>query len=104
MPAISSIVKRVTNLGDRVLVQTPVYDIFFHSIENAGRTVLENKLLYDGESYRIDFDDLEKKLSQPLTTMMILCNPHNPVGKIWTKEELEKIGALCGVPVTEAEK
>ena len=95
VPAISSIVKRVTNLGDRVLVQTPVYDIFFHSIENAGRTVLENKLLYDGESYRIDFDDLEKKLSQPLTTMMILCNPHNPVGKIWTREELEKIGALC---------
>jgi len=95
VPAISSAVKRLTNIGDNVLVQTPVYDIFFHSVENGGRHVLENKLHYDGSRYSIDFSDLEEKLAQPLTTMMILCNPHNPVGKIWTKEELTRIGGLC---------
>ena len=95
IPAITSAVKRVTNVGDNVVIQTPVYDIFFHSVENAGRHVLENELLYRNGEYDIDFDDLEKKLSQPLTTMLILCNPHNPVGKIWSKEQLKKIGALC---------
>ncbi|BCN31101.1 MalY/PatB family protein [Anaeromicropila herbilytica] len=95
VPAITCAVKRLTNVGDNILVQTPVYDIFFHSIENHGRHVLENKLSYDGEKYEIDFEDLEEKLSHPLTTMMILCNPHNPIGKIWSKEELFKIGELC---------
>lgn len=95
VPALTCAVKRMTNHGDNVLVQTPVYDIFFHSIENTGRHVLENELVYDGEQYLIDFEDLELKLSQPLTTMMILCNPHNPVGKIWSEEELTRIGELC---------
>lgn len=95
VPAITCAVKRLTNTGDNVLVQTPVYDIFFHSIENHGRHVLESKLKYDGEQYSIDFEDLEAKLSDPQTTMMILCNPHNPIGKIWSKEELNRIGELC---------
>lgn len=95
VPAISCAVKRMTNVGDNILVQTPVYNIFFHSIENHGRHVLENKLKYDGKVYSIDFEDLEEKLSNPLTTMLILCNPHNPIGKIWSKEELAKIGQLC---------
>lgn len=95
VPAITSAIKRITNIGDNVVVQTPVYDIFFHSIENTGRHVFENKLQYDGTSYQIDYNDLEQKLANPQTTMMILCNPHNPVGKIWSKEELQRIGALC---------
>lgn len=95
VPAISSIVKRVTAVGDRVVLMTPVYDIFFHSVENAGRVVSENRLIYEGGVYRIDFEDLERKLADPLATMMILCNPHNPIGKIWTREELAAIGALC---------
>lgn len=95
VPAISSIVNRITNVGDNVVVLTPAYDIFFHSIENFGRHTLESKLAYDGKSYSIDFEDLENALSHPLTTMLILCNPHNPVGKIWTKDELSKIGKLC---------
>ena len=95
VPAISCLVKRLTNHGDRVLVLSPVYDIFFHSIENAGRITLECPLKYDGKGYEIDFADLEAKLSEPLTTLMILCNPHNPVGKLWSKDELERIGALC---------
>jgi cystathionine beta-lyase len=96
IPAVTSCVKRLTSVGDSVVIQTPVYDIFFHSVENTGRHVLENQLQYDrGRGYFIDFADLEQKLADPLTTMMILCNPHNPVGKIWTREELQKIGALC---------
>lgn len=95
VPAVTCAVKRMTNVGDRVLVQTPVYDIFFHSIENHGRHVVENKLKYNGMQYAIDFEDLEEKLSHPLTTMMILCNPHNPIGKIWSREELMRIGELC---------
>lgn len=93
--AITCAVKRITNTGDNVLVQTPVYNIFFNSIENHGRHVIENKLKYENGKYSIDFNDLEEKLSNPLTTMMILCNPHNPVGKIWSREDLKKIGDLC---------
>lgn len=95
VPAVSSAVKRLTNVGDRVLLLTPVYDIFFHSVENAGRFVLESPLYKEGGEYKIDFSDLEEKLSRPLTTMMILCNPHNPVGRIWREEELREIGRLC---------
>lgn len=95
VPAVSSIVKRVTNAGDRVVLMTPVYDIFFHSVENAGRVVLESPLIFENGTYRADFEDLERKLSHPLTTMMILCNPHNPIGKIWTREELATLGTLC---------
>lgn len=95
IPSISSIIRKLTTVGENILVQTPVYNNFFNSIINNGRQVLENKLKYDGETYSIDFEDLENKLSNPQTTMMLLCNPHNPIGKIWSKETLEKIGELC---------
>lgn len=97
VPAISSIVRKMTTIGEKVLVQTPVYNIFFNSIVNNGRYIVESPLVYDSQkhTYHIDFEDLEKKLSDPQVTMMILCNPHNPVGKIWDKETLEKIGELC---------
>ncbi len=95
VPAISSIVRKLTTPGEKVLVQTPVYNIFFNSIENNGRQVLECPLVYEEGAYRIDFDDLEKKLADPQTALMILCNPHNPIGKIWDRETLERIGELC---------
>lgn len=95
VPAVSSIIRKLTTVGENILVQTPVYSIFFNSIINNGRIALENPLIYQEERYEIDFEDLEKKLSNPQTSMMILCNPHNPIGKIWTKKELEKIGELC---------
>lgn len=95
VPAISSIVRKMTTVGENVLIQTPVYNIFFNSIVNNGRHVLESPLHYDGQNYHIDFDDLETKLADPQTTLMILCNPHNPIGKIWDKETLQKIGHLC---------
>lgn len=95
VPAVSCAVKRLTNIGDNVLVQTPVYNCFFSSIEHHGRHVLENPLSYNGGEYSIDFEDLEAKLANPLTTLMILCNPQNPAGNIWKREELERIGELC---------
>ena len=95
VPAISSIVRKLTTPAENVLILTPVYNIFFNSVINNGRNVLECPLKYDGEMYSIDFEDLENKLSNPQTTMMIFCNPHNPVGKIWDIETLKKIGALC---------
>ena len=95
VPAISSIVRKVTTVGENVAVMTPVYNIFFNSILNNGRNVLESRLKYNGHAYQIDFDDLEEKLSDPQTTLLILCNPHNPVGKIWDRVTLEKIGDLC---------
>lgn len=95
VPTISSIVRKLTTPNEKVLIQTPVYNIFFNSIINNGRQVLQAPLVYDGQAYSIDFQDLEKKLADPQTTLMILCNPHNPIGKIWDRETLKKIGALC---------
>jgi cystathionine beta-lyase len=95
VPSISSIVRRLTSVGENVVVQTPVYNIFFNSIVNNGRHVLENPLVYRNGEYSIDFEDLERKLSNSETTLMILCNPHNPVGKIWSRDELSEIGRLC---------
>ena len=95
VPAISSIIRKVTTVGENVVVMTPVYNIFFNSILNNGRNVLENRLRYDGREYQIDFADLEEKLSNSQTTLLLLCNPHNPIGKIWDKETLERIGNLC---------
>ena len=94
VPAITSMVKRLSEVGDDVVILTPVYDIFFHSVENTGRHVAESPLLYDGQ-YSIDWADLEQKLSRPTASLMILCNPHNPVGKLWSAEELKRIGDLC---------
>lgn len=95
VPAISSVVRKLTTPAENVLVLTPVYNIFFNSIVNNGRNVLECPLRYNAVEYDIDFTDLEKKLSDPQTTMMILCNPHNPIGKIWSRETLQRIGELC---------
>ena len=95
VPAISSMVRKLTTPAEKVLIQTPVYNIFFNSIQNNGREVLESPLSYYEGNYEIDWDDLERKLSDPQTTLMILCNPHNPVGKIWDRESLARIGELC---------
>ena len=95
VPAISAVVRRISNIGDNVLVQAPVYNVFYNSIENNGRHVLSNDLQFDGSNYTVDWEDLEQKLALPLTTLMIFCNPHNPVGKVWTQAEVQKIADLC---------
>ena len=93
MPSISSMIRCLTDVGDNILIQSPVYHVFFYVIEDNNRTVVENELIYDDGSYSIDFDDLDEKLKE--CKMMILCNPHNPIGKIWSKSDLAKIGELC---------
>ena len=95
IPILSSCVRKLTTPNENVVIQTPVYNIFFNSIVNNGRRVLESPLVYENGEYHMDFNDLEAKLSDPQTSLMILCNPHNPVGKIWDRETLEKVGELC---------
>ena len=95
VPAISSIVRKMTTAGENIVIQTPVYNVFFNSIRNNGRNVLESRLRWDNGQYRIDFEDLEEKFKNPQTTMRILCNPHNPIGKIWDRETLERVGELA---------
>ena len=93
MPSISSMIRCLTDVGEEILIQSPVYHVFFYVIEDNNRKVLENELIFRDGKYEIDFDDLDEKLSK--VKMMILCNPQNPVGKIWSKEELGQIGELC---------
>ncbi len=95
IPILSSVVRKLTTPAEKVLIQTPVYNMFYNSILNQGRNVVESPLVYQNGKYEIDFEDLAKKLADPQVSMMFLCNPHNPVGKIWSKEDLSKIAELC---------
>ncbi len=95
VPALSAVIKALTDSGDRVLVQTPVYNCFFSSIRNNGCELVASPLIRDGNTYRMDFDDLERKAADPRTKLLLLCNPHNPVGRVWTREELLRIGDIC---------
>lgn len=95
VPAISAIIRGLTLPGDKVLVQTPVYNCFFSSIRNQGCAVEENRLLYEEYTYSVDWDDFEKKCSDDRVRIFLLCNPHNPAGRVWTREELQRMGDIC---------
>lgn len=95
VPAISTCVRKLTTPAEKVLVQTPCYNIFFNSIVNNGRFPVESPLAFDGQKYSIDFERLEKDLSDPQVSLMILCNPQNPTGNIWSRSDLSRIGELC---------
>lgn len=95
VPAVSAIIKALTVPGDKVLVQTPVYNCFFSSIRNNGCEIVTSPLVHTDNTFTIDYDDLEKKVADPKMKVMLLCNPHNPVGRIWRREELIRIGKLC---------
>ncbi|WP_394678686.1 MalY/PatB family protein [uncultured Sphingobacterium sp.] len=95
VPALSAIIKALTIPGNQVIVQSPVYNLFFTSIKNNGCEVVSNNLLYKNGNYHIDFEDLEEKAKNPNATMMLLCSPHNPAGRVWTKDELIRIGEIC---------
>ena len=95
VPAISAIIKALARPGDKVLVQTPVYNCFFSSIRNNGCEAACSPLLRTGDTYRMDFDDLERKATDPAVKLMLLCNPHNPAGRVWTREELTRLGEIC---------
>ena len=96
VPSMNMLVKMLTKEDEKVLIQIPVYPPFAASVKTGKRTLVTNELIKDENGYyTIDFEDLEKKLSDEKVTLMILCNPHNPVGRVWKKEELQKIGNLC---------
>ena len=95
VPALSAIIKALTKPGDRVLVQTPVYNCFFSSIRNNNCEVVDNPLIYTNRTYHIDFTNLERLTADPNVKLMLLCNPHNPTGRVWTREELTRLGEIC---------
>lgn len=95
VPAVSAVIKALTLPGDKVLVQTPVYNCFFSSIRNNGCEVVSSPLLKTGDTYVMDFDDLEQKAADEKVKVMLLCNPHNPVGRVWSREELVRLGEIC---------
>lgn len=106
VPAVSAVIKALTVPGDKVLVQTPVYNCFFSSIRNNGCKMVSSPLVFAGNTYTIDYEDLECKAADPKVKVMLLCNPHNPAGRVWKREELVRIGEICirhGVTVVSDE-
>ena len=95
VPALSAVIKALTVPEDKVMVQTPVYNCFFSSIRNNGCGMITNPLIYRNGTYQIDFADLEQKAADPSVKVLLLCNPHNPAGRVWTKQELTRIGDIC---------
>lgn len=95
VPAIYDIVREMVPPGQGVMIMTPVYYPFYSAVRNSGRRLVENPLLLTGTRYEIDFDDLETKAKDPDTKMLILCSPHNPVGRLWSKEELTRVAQIC---------
>ncbi|MFZ3129631.1 MAG: PatB family C-S lyase [Desulfosporosinus sp.] len=94
VPALNELVRGLTKLGDKILVQFPVYPPFFQAVKNHGRELVSSQLTLENGRYAMDFADLEEKFGCGVK-MMILCNPHNPVGRVWERVELERLGQLC---------
>lgn len=106
VPAVSAVIKALTVPGDKVIVQTPVYNCFFSSIRNNGCEIVSNPLRRIGDTYEMDFDALERCAADPRAKVMLLCNPHNPAGRVWTPDELTRLGNIClrnGVTVVSDE-
>lgn len=110
VPATVVALQALTAPGDKVLIHSPAYNAFFSTIANNGREVVTSPLIYDqsGEmpTYRMDFEDFERKCSDPSVKLFILCNPQNPAGRVWTREELRRTGEIClrhGIPVISDE-
>lgn len=106
VPAVSAVIKALTVPGDKVIVQTPVYNCFFSSIRNNGCEIVSNPLRRTTDTYEMDFDALERCAADPRAKVMLLCNPHNPAGRVWTPDELTRLGNIClrnGVTVVSDE-
>lgn len=95
VPAISALLRLATSPGDEVLLQEPVYNMFYSVIEGNGRQVISSDLVYEGGKYSVDWLDFEDKLARPSVRAMVFCNPHNPIGYAWSKEEVARVAKLC---------
>lgn len=94
VPALDMLVRALTRPGEGVIIQTPVYPPFFHVVEKTGRRLIENPLYSDGRKYRMDLPKLKQQIDQE-TKLLILCSPHNPVGRVWSRKELAALGEFC---------
>lgn len=106
VPALSAAVKALSKPGEKVIIQSPVYNCFFSSVRNNGCEILDVPLLYHDGTYSYDFDGLERACADPAAKVMLLCNPHNPAGRVWTREELARVGDIArrhGVTVVSDE-
>lgn len=92
---ISTVMNVLTVPGDEIIIQTPVYNHFYNVIKGSRCIAVENELIYEDGAYRIDFDDLERKAISGKAKILLLCNPHNPIGRVWSEEELQKIASIC---------
>lgn len=95
IPGVNLLLHLLTEPGDKVIVQDPVYYPFYTSIDFHGCEAVKNSLLYENGRYEMDFEDLDRKASDPKAKVLILCSPHNPVGRVWTLEELRRVGEIC---------
>ncbi len=95
VPALNMLVQSFIAPGEKVLIQRPVYYPFMRAIENNGGQVVSSSLLYENGRYRMDFADLAAKAADPAAKMMIISSPHNPIGRVWTEEELTRLGEIC---------
>ncbi len=95
IPAISATIHALAMPGEKVLIQTPVYNCFYSCIRNQGLRVLESPLKREDDTYVVDWDDFEAKCADKKTTLFLLCNPHNPAGRVWTKDELARMNEIC---------
>ena len=106
VPAMSCVIKALTMPGEKVLILSPAYNCFFSSIKNNGCEVLESPLKAVDDSFEVDFDNFQAKCADEKTTLFLLCNPHNPSGRVWTREELQRMYDICqqhGVKVVSDE-
>lgn len=95
VPALNLLVRTFVAPGEKVLIQPPVYHPFFYAIQNNDAELVSNPLIYENGAYRMDYADLEEKARDPDLKMAILCSPHNPVGRVWTRDELARFGEIC---------
>ncbi|MFY1047557.1 MalY/PatB family protein [Chryseobacterium sp. GP-SGM7] len=95
IPTLSAILRTFVKSGENIIIQPPVYNHFYNFFENCEFGVMENNLIYINRAYEIDFDDLEIKASDSTAKVLLLCNPHNPVGRVWKRNDLEKIAEIC---------
>ena len=95
IPALSAAIRALISKGDKVLIQPPVYNHFYTTLANCGCSIVENNLLYNNGHYTPDFEDMEIKAADPEVKLFLLCNPHNPAGRAWKLDELQRIAAIC---------
>lgn len=95
VPAISAIIRALTLPGDKVVAMTPVYNCFFSCIRNQGCQMEASPLVYEDGTYHVDWDDFERRCADPKTRLFLLCNPHNPAGRVWTRQELQRMSDIC---------